>query len=80
MEVGDEGLRMFQVCRWQPFVAGVGPAFKLDKVDKAASLVLRVEDTFRFIFFAPINEVWARARVIRSFGDVIGDVGADVGD
>ena len=36
MEVGDEGLRMVQVCRWQPFVAGVGPAFKLDKVDKVA--------------------------------------------
>ena len=80
MEIGDEGFRMFQVCHWQPFVAGVGPAFKLDKVDKAASPVLRVEDTFRFIFFAPIDKVWAGAGVVRSFGDVIGDVGADVGD
>ena len=80
MEVGDEGLRMFQVCCWQPFIAGVGPAFKLDKVDKVALPVLRVEDTFRFIFFAPVDKVWARAGVVRSFGDVIGDVGADVGD
>ena len=80
MEVGDEGLRIFQVCHWQPFVAGVGPAFKLDKVDKVALPVLRVEDTFRFIFFTPVNKVWAGAGVIRLFGDVIGDVGADVGD
>ena len=55
----DEGFRVFQVCCWQPFIAGVGPAFKLDKVDKAASPVLRVEDAFRFIFFTPVNKVWA---------------------
>ena len=80
MEVSDEGFRVFQVCHWQPFVAGVGPAFKLDKVDKVALPVLQVKDTFHFIFFAPINKVWAGAGVIRSFRDVIGDVGVDVGD
>ena len=58
----------------------MGPAFKLDKVDKAALPVLQVEDMFRFIFFTPVDKVWAGAGVIRSFGDVIGDVGADVGD
>ena len=58
----------------------MGPAFKLDKVDKAASPVLRVEDALHFIFFTPIDKVWAGAGVVRSFGDVIGDVGADVGD
>ena len=36
--------------------------------------------TFRFIFFAPVDKVWARVGVVRSFGDVIGDVGVDVGD
>ena len=80
MEVSDEGFRMFQVCCWQPFIAGVGPAFKLDKVDKVALPVLQVKDAFHFIFFTPINKVWARAGVIRLFRDVIGDVGADVGD
>ena len=58
----------------------MGPAFKLDKVDKVASPVLRVEDMLCFIFFAPVDKVWAGAGVVRSFEDVIGDVGADVGD
>ena len=80
MEVGDEFFRVFQVCRWEPFIAGVGPAFELDKVGEAASPELGVEDAFRFIFLASINDIWAGAGVIRSFRDIIRGVAADVGD
>ena len=80
MEVSDEFFGVFQVYRWEPFIARVGPAFELDKVGEAASPELGVEDAFRFVLLASIDDIWARAGVAGSFRDIVRDVAADVGD
>ena len=80
MEVSDEFFGVFQVCCWEPFIVGVGPAFELDKVGEAASPELGVEDAFCFVFLVSINDIWPGAGVIRSFGDIVRGIAADIGD
>ena len=80
VEGGDEFFGVFQVCHWEPFIAGVGPAFELDKVGEVALPELGVEDAFCFVFLISVNDVWPRAGVVGLFGDIIGGIVADVGD
>ena len=58
----------------------MGPAFELDKVGEAALPELGVENAFCFVFLISINDIWPRAGVIWSFGDIIGGIVVDVGD
>ena len=58
----------------------MGPAFELDKVGEATPPELGVEDVLRFIFLVSIDDIWPRAGVVRSFGDIIRGIVADVGD
>ena len=80
MEVGNEFFRVFSVCRWEPFIVGVGPAFELDKVGEVTPPELGVEDALRFIFLVSIDDIWPRVGVIQSFGDIVRGIAADVGD
>ena len=80
MEVSDEFFRVFQVCHWEPFIVGVGPAFELDKVGEVALPELGVENVFCFVFLMSINDIWPRAGVVRLFRDVVGGIAVDVGD
>ena len=57
----------------------MGPAFELDKVGEAASPELGVEDAFRFVFLVSIDDIWPRAGVVQSFGDIVRGIAVDVG-